>query len=220
VDRDEVERGFWIVREGTYVKSRVLIAELDGEVHPGRLYRFFFGMKEEEGRFRTLQNRVFLLRLRGEVVAQRGDRFLVLDSSGRLTASGKVLHPAVKTTRKDFIRGNLSDLMNRFEIYLVKEKLSEGVSKEEIARMTGRSADIGGSEEVVFIEGKYYFREHLLNLQRKLTDMLEHLNDPVPKAELLRKLSLNEELLNHIISSLEQWHLVEGFLVTIHPSGG
>jgi len=213
IDRSEVERGFWIVREGSYVKSRILIVELEEHLRPGGIYRVFFGMREEEGRFRTLEGSVYLLRLKGEVVSRRGDRLLVLSSSGKLLTSGRVLHPAVEVSAKGFVRKHLGDLLENFEIYLLRERGYRGMRKEEVFSRTGRFPELSGTEEIAVLGDKLYLKEHLLLLLDRLREKLEGTEEAVSKDRILRELSLEEELLSHLLSLLGGWCLREGYLL-------
>lgn len=213
IDRNEVKRGFWIVRKGGYVKSRILIVELEESVRPGGVYRIFFGMREEEGRFRTIEGRVYLLRLRGEVVSRRGDRLLVLNSSGRLLTSGRVLHPAVEISSKGFVRKHLGDLLDNFLIYLLRERGSRGMRREEVISRTGRFPELSGSEEVVVLKDKLYLKEHLLLLADRLGEKLKEAGEAVPKDRVLGELSIEEELLPYLLSLLRGWCVREGYLL-------
>lgn len=213
IDRNEVKRGFWIVRKGGYVKSRILIVELEESVRPGGVYRIFFGMREEEGRFRTIEGRVYLLRLRGEVVSRRGDRLLVLNSSGRLLTSGRVLHPAVEISSKGFVRKHLGDLLDNFLIYLLRERGSRGMRREEVISRTGRFPELSGSEEVVVLKDKLYLKEHLLLLADRLGEKLKEAGEAVPKDRVLGELSIEEELLLYLLSLLRGWCVREGYLL-------
>lgn len=218
IDRNEVRRGFWIVREGGYVKSRILIVELEESVRPGGVYRIFFGMREEEGRFRTIEGRVYLLRLRGEVVSRRGDRLLVLNSSGRLLTSGRVLHPAVEISSKGFVRKHLGDLLDNFLIYLLRERGSRGMRREEVLSRTGRYPELSGSEEVVVLGDRLYLREHLHLLADRLREKLREAGEAVPKDRILRELSIEEEVLPYLLSHLKGWCVREGYL--LRETGG
>ena len=213
IDRNEVKRGFWIVRKGGYVKSRILIVELEESVRPGGVYRIFFGMREEEGRFRTIEGKVYLLRLRGEVVSRRGDRLLVLNSSGRLLTSGRVLHPAVEISSKGFVRKHLGDLLDNFLIYLLRERGSRGMRREEVISRTGRFPELSGSEEVVVLKDKLYLKEHLLLLADRLGEKLKEAGEAVPKDRILGELSIEEELLPYLLSLLRGWCVREGYLL-------
>ncbi len=213
IDRNEVKRGFWIVRKGGYVKSRILIVELEESVRPGGVYRIFFGMKEEEGRFRTIEGKVYLLRLRGEVVSRREDRLLVLNSSGRLLTSGRVLHPAVEISSKGFVRKHLGDLLDNFLIYLLRERGSRGMRREEVISRTGRFPELSGSEEVVVLKDKLYLKEHLLLLADRLGEKLKEAGGAVPKDRILGELSIEEELLPYLLSLLRGWCVREGYLL-------
>ncbi len=213
IDRNEVKRGFWIVRKGGYVKSRILIVELEESVRPGGVYRIFFGMREEEGRFRTIEGKVYLLRLRGEVVSRRGDRLLVLNSSGRLLTSGRVLHPAVEISSKGFVRKHLGDLLDNFLIYLLRERGSRGMRREEVISRTGRFPELSGSEEVVVLKDKLYLKEHLFLLADRLGEKLKEAGEAVPKDRILGELSIEEELLPYLLSLLRGWCVREGYLL-------
>ncbi|HHJ63985.1 MAG TPA: hypothetical protein ENJ61_03670 [Aquifex aeolicus] len=182
-------------------------------MRPGGVYRIFFGMREEEGRFRTIEGKVYLLRLRGEVVSRRGDRLLVLNSSGRLLTSGRVLHPAVEISSKGFVRKHLGDLLDNFLIYLLRERGSRGMRREEVISRTGRFPELSGSEEVVVLKDKLYLKEHLLLLADRLGEKLKEAGEAVPKDRILGELSIEEELLPYLLSLLRGWCVREGYLL-------
>jgi len=209
IDRGEVERGFWILKEGTYVKGKLLIVELKEEVKTGRAYRLFFGMREVEGRFRSVKEGVYLLRLREEVVSRRGDRVIVLDSGGRFLTYGEVLHPKVRVSRKSFIREHIGDLRERFTLYLLREKGAEGLSGEEILSLTG---ELSTPPEAVSVGGRFYLKELVADLSERLRRLLESAEKPPEKAYLLKTLSVNEDLLLRMLSD-GGWRVVEGVVV-------
>ncbi len=209
IDRGEVERGFWILREGTYVKGKLLIVELEEGVKTGRAYRLFFGMREVEGRFRSVKEGVYLLRLREEVVSRRGDRVIVLDSGGRFLTYGEVLHPKVRVSRKSFIREHIGDLRERFTLYLLREKGAEGLSGEEILSLTG---ELSTPPEAVSVGGRFYLKELVADLSERLRRLLESAGKPPEKAYLLKTLSVNEDLLLRMLSD-GGWRVVEGVVV-------
>ncbi len=209
IDRGEVERGFWILKEGTYVKGKLLIVELKEEVKTGRAYRLFFGMREVEGRFRSVKEGVYLLRLREEVVSRRGDRVIVLDSGGRFLTYGEVLHPKVRVSRKSFIREHIGDLRERFTLYLLREKGAEGLSGEEILSLTG---ELSTPPEAVSVGGRFYLKELVADLSERLRRLLESAGKPPEKAYLLKTLSVNEDLLLRMLSD-GGWRVVEGVVV-------
>ncbi len=209
IDRGEVERGFWILKEGTYVKGKLLIVELEEGVKTGRAYRLFFGMREVEGRFRSVNEGVYLLRLREEVVSRRGDRVIVLDSGGRFLTYGEVLHPKVRVSRKSFIREHIGDLRERFTLYLLREKGAEGLSGEEILSLTG---ELSTPPEAVSVGGRFYLKELVADLSERLRRLLESAGKPPEKAYLLKTLSVNEDLLLRMLSD-GGWRVVEGVVV-------
>ncbi len=207
VETDEVERGFLVLKPNTYVKGRSLIISTEAELRDGRVYYTFFGMREVRGRFSPIGEGLYILRLDEEVVARRGDRFVILDSTGRLAGGGEVLHPAVRVRKKRFIREKAELLKENFEAYLLKEMGTEGLSGELFRRMTGRAPNTGRLESISLKVGnRFYHIEMVELLKEKLRSMVdERLTEGslgVPKAEVLERLGLSNELLEHLVSEL------------------
>ena len=218
VETDEVERGFLVLKPNTYVKGRSLIISTEAELRDGRVYYTFFGMREVRGRFSPIGEGLYILRLDEEVVARRGDRFVILDSTGRLAGGGEVLHPAVRVRKKRFIREKAELLKENFEAYLLKEMGTEGLSGELFRRMTGRAPNTGRLESISLKVGnRFYHIEMVELLKEKLRSMVdERLTEGslgVPKAEVLERLGLSNELLEHLVSELPGIRLVGEYIL-------
>ncbi len=173
IDPSQVERGFWVLKPLSYVKSKKLIVRSSTSLKTGKPYYLFFGMREVRGRFSKVVEGLYILKLEEEVVARRGDRFVILDSSGRLGGGGEVLHPAVRVLKKKFIRDNLKLLEESFELYLLKEAGTEGLSAEVLRRTTGRTPDTRVLERnSVKVGGKFYSKEAVELLKERLRQMV------------------------------------------------
>ncbi|MDQ7082056.1 MAG: selenocysteine-specific translation elongation factor [Aquificota bacterium] len=193
VEAGEVERGFWVLKPDTYVKGRSLIISSESELRSGRVYHAFFGMREVKGRFSSIGEGLYILRLEEEVVVRRGDRFVILDSTGRLAGGGEVLHPSVRVKKKGFIRDKVELLRDNFEAYLLREMGTEGLSGELFRRMTGRAPNTGRLEGIsVKVGSRFYSLEVMELLREKLRSMVEKRLDEgsfgILKAEALEKL--------------------------------
>ena len=218
VEKDKVERGYWILKPRSYVKGRVLLVRSDADLRPGKIYSLFFGMREVRGRFRVVGEGVYLLRLSEDVVSRRGDRVVILDSSGRLVGGAEVLHPRVKITKKSFIRENMKHLLEDFEIYLLKELGPEGFEGSYFRRLTGYPPDSKVlQEEATKVGDKFYSKEVLEKLRNKLSTFLrEEMGKGgfgVAKAEVIEKLGLEWDLLDHLLRGLGRYRAVEEYIL-------
>ncbi|NPA41029.1 MAG: selenocysteine-specific translation elongation factor [Aquificae bacterium] len=216
VDADKVERGFWVLKPETYEKSAKLLVHSEEEFKNGKLYYLFFGMREVRGRFSKVSEGLYLLRLEEEVVSRRKDRFAVLSSEGRFAGGGEVLHPKVRILKKGFIRENARELLESFELYLLRESGTEGFSGEYFRKLTGKAPDTKVLEEKgIKIGSRFYDRELLERLKVKLEDFLNKASDEVgvPKAEVVSRFGLREEVLEYVLGSVGGFILVGDFIV-------
>ena len=218
VEKDKVERGYWILKPRSYVKGRVLLVRSDADLRPGRIYSLFFGMRETGGRFRGVVDGIHILRLQDDVVSRRGDRVVILDSSGRLVGGAEVLHPRVKITKKSFIKENLKHLLEGFEIYLLKELGPEGLEGSYFRRLTGYPPDSKIlQEEATKVGDRFYSKEVLKKLRNKLSTFLrEEMGKGsfgVAKAEVIEKLGLDQDLLDHLLRGLGRYRAVEEYIL-------
>ncbi len=218
VEREKVERGFWVLKPGTYAKSRVLLVRSVQDLKPGRVYFLFFGMREVQGRFRMIGEGVYLLRLQREVVSRRGDRAVILSSSGELVGGVEVLHPRVRIAKKSFIRENLKELLYNFELYLLRELGSKGLEVSYFERLTGSPPDEERlSREAVKVEERFYSKGLLGRLRVRLEGLLNREmvegKFGIPKAQVTKVLGLSSDLLHRLIEDLKGYSIVEDFVV-------
>ena len=121
IDHRQIERGFYVLRDGEYRKSNNLLIKSHVPLKKGGIYSLFIGMAEVRGRIREPAEGIYLFRCEREAVTFRGDRVLILDSQGRPLGGGEVLHPSPRILKKEFIVRNLEDLLTGFDRYLRKE---------------------------------------------------------------------------------------------------
>ncbi|RLJ71113.1 selenocysteine-specific translation elongation factor SelB [Hydrogenivirga caldilitoris] len=205
IEHDKVERGSWVLKPDSYVKTRKLVVSSGTSLKSGRVYTLFFGMKEVKGRFSSVGNETYVLRLEDEVVARRGDRFVILDSSGKLEGGAEVLHPLPRILKKGFLRENLKLLINGYEEYLVLELGPEGLSGEFFRRLTGRAPNTGILDKVsVKLGERFYSKEFLGNLKSKVDSFIRAKIKGgvfgVQKAELIERFGLNDVLLEYLLA--------------------
>ncbi|MDQ7038159.1 MAG: selenocysteine-specific translation elongation factor [Aquificota bacterium] len=216
VDGDTVERGFWVLKPNTYRTSRVLIVKTDAKVKPSHLHYLFFGMREVRGRLSPVEEDVYILRTEEPVVARRGDRVVILSSEGRFLGGGEVLHPAVRTAKKSFIRENLRDLLESFEAYLLRESGSEGVKPSTIKKLTGKDPDQKVLTEMgVKVGDRFYSREYVEDLVRRVSRFLEEKKSPwgVGKDLLKERFGITEEMAVYVIQRTGRYRIVENLIL-------
>jgi selenocysteine-specific elongation factor len=115
VDREQVERGDWLVATGSLRPSRFvdvrfeLLPEAAKEFKSGTRVRFHLGASEIIGRLVLLEGRVLApgasalaqLRLEKDAVAARGDRFVIRAySPSRTIGGGAVIDPVAERRRR------------------------------------------------------------------------------------------------------------------------
>jgi len=218
LEASKVERGFWILKPNSYVKGDLLIIKSQEALSPGRLYSVFFGMREVFGKFKRIEEGIYLLKTQEEVVSRRGDKVIILSSSGRLVGGGEVLHPKVIRVSKRFLRENIKEPLESFEVYLLKELGAEGLEGSYFRRLTGLPPDTKVlQKEGVKVGDRFYSKEVLERLRKKMLALLrEELGEGrfgVSKAEVMDKLGLNQDLFEHLLGSLGRYKLIDEFIV-------
>ncbi len=218
IDHREVERGFWVLKPDTYVKTKALIVRSDRERKNGRVYYLFFGMREVRGRFSRVEDDVYILRLEEEVVARRNDRVVVLDSSGSFEGGCEVLHPKARALKKRFIKGNLGLLKESFELFLLKETGLEGFTGKDFRSMTGEAPDVKTLQrEALKVGDRFFSKDIFKRLEEKVRDFvssrLKAGSFGVPRAELLERFGIGPELLEYVIERVPELTLAGEFVV-------
>ncbi len=222
LDPKEVRRGFWVLKEGTYTKTNRLLGQSQEGVPVGKRLHLFFGMKLVEGIFSKVGEDVFLLKLKEEVVAYRGDRALVLKSSGEVVGSFEVLHPAPKRLSKKFIRENLHLLKDRYEEYLLRELLGEGLSQDLFLKLTAEHLKPENLKEAVKVGSRFFHREYLQRIRNSVEEFirgeLKKGRVGVPKAEVLRRFQLREEILDHLLRNSKEFVAIDDLITDLRKS--
>ena len=212
LEAKEVKRGFWVLEENTYIKSKVLILEADREIPVGKPAFFFFGMREVEGKAKKVEGRVYLIYLEEDVVSRRGDRVVALNSQGRFLSGGTVLHPAPKVKKKAFIRSNLSYLKESFLDYLLKEHFKKPLSKTLYLKLTGNKLE-EAKGNVIMLGERLISEEVIDSLQKEMEGILKEVG--ILEAETLRSLvNVDEDLFSFVVESMHNLVRREGpFLI-------
>ena len=219
VDKGSVERGFWVLRPGTYERSENLILKLDAEVSPRGVHYLFFGMREVRARLRRVEGSIYLVRTDQPVVARRGDRVVVMNSEGRFLGGGEVLHPSVRITKKKFVKENLEDLLNSFGTYLLREMGSEGLRPSLMKRLTWEEPDHRTlKERGVKVGDRFYLKEYLEDLFQRLARFLDREFEKdtygVEKEVIKKRFGIDEDLLEHLVERTQRYRIVEGLVVS------
>ncbi len=190
IDRDKVERGFWVLKENTYSLSSRKLVKVYEKVETGKPYFIYFGMREVEGRFRKVNEDVYILLLKEKVVSRRKDRIVILNSEGKPASYGEVLHPNPRTVNKKFIRENFHLLISDFPEYLIKER--GYIDNEEYIKLTGEAMEkpenSENAEKVKNKEKRKLNRERILEIEKKLYGSIWE------KEEVLREGITREEI--------------------------
>ncbi len=129
LDHREIERGFWVLKKGEYRKSEAVIMETDAPLKSGPYYSVFFGMRETRGRFRAVEEGVWVFLSEKNFVAFRDDRVPILGSDGSLIGGGRVLHPSPRILNKRFIKQRVKLLKEDLKEYLKEEQPRKGTAK-------------------------------------------------------------------------------------------
>jgi len=218
VSCEEVRRGYWVLKPGSYLKTSRMVVLSGVDLKPGKPYSLFFGMREVRGHFSRVREEVYLLRIDEEVVVRRGDRVVVLDSSGKLVGGLEVLHPHPRIRKKPFIRENLDLLRDSYEEYLLIEMGLTGLSGSLFRRLTGRAPNTKVLERKSLKVGDRFFSRELVEYARNklesfLKESIKQSRYGVPKAEIIERFGLSDALFEHIISSLKDFRLLGEYVV-------
>ncbi len=205
IEHDEVERGYWVLKPNSYLKTTRMIVRSGGELRSGKPYQLFFGMREVWGRLSEVGEGLYILKTESEIVARRGDRAVVLDSSGGLVGGVEVLHPYPRVLKKAFIRENVALLRDSYEEYLLRELGPEGLRGEFFRKLTGVAPDTRVLDRVSAKVGeRFYSKEFLEKLRDRVEEFvrsrIEEGSFGVPKAELLERFGIGDTLLGYILS--------------------
>jgi selenocysteine-specific elongation factor len=173
VSKDEVARGDWLVTPAAFCESSIIDVRLRAVPRGERVIRerervhFHLGASEVLGRV-TLFGRdelepgeddVAQIRLESPLVAARGDRFVVRWYSPVSTAGGgQVIEPKAHKRRRSDLdsaatlavleRGPAADRI----LAALSERLTQGLTPEEIAARTGASLDEVGTALAELVE--------------------------------------------------------------------
>lgn len=122
LEPSQIKRGFWVLREGEYVRSERIIIYAGNMMESGGIYSLFIGMNEVQGRVKKAADGIYLFSAQRELVAFRSDRVLIINSQGRPIGAGEVLHPCPRNLHRKFIRENRDLLISDLDMYLEREK--------------------------------------------------------------------------------------------------
>ncbi|AHE95749.1 translation elongation factor [Thermocrinis ruber] len=211
VEPSQVERGFVLVKKGQIAKSRHLLVEVEGEMPKGEGSLFFY-MREIKFKRKKVSEKVYLLTLEEPVCAILGDRGPILDASGQLCASYRVIHPKPTVKRKRFIKERLDFLKEDPISYFLSEAGFRGLPLEVLGSLFG--VHINPSKlGAVRIGDKLFAPTVVEGLREKLSAILSTKGGFLPLEELKSSLRVSEELLKYILSQLKGYRLVEGYIL-------
>jgi selenocysteine-specific elongation factor len=211
VEPSQVERGFVLVKKGQIAKSRHLLVEVEGEMPKGEGSLFFY-MREIKFKRKKVSEKVYLLTLEEPVCAILGDRGPILDASGQLCASYRVIHPKPTVKRKRFIKERLDVLKEDPISYFLSEAGFRGLPLEVLSSLFG--VHINPSKlGAVRIGDKLFATTVVEGLKEKLSAILSTKRGFLPLEELKSSLRVSEELLKYILSQLKGYRLVEGYIL-------
>jgi selenocysteine-specific elongation factor len=211
VEPSQVERGFVLVKKRQIAKSRHLLVEVEGEMPKGEGSLFFY-MREIKFKRKKVSEKVYLLTLEEPVCAILGDRGPILDASGQLCASYRVIHPKPTVKRKRFIKERLDVLKEDPVSYFLSEVGFRGLPLEELSSLFG--VHINPSKlRAVRIGDKLFAPTAVEGLKEKLSAILSTKRGFLPLEELKSSLRGSEELLKYILSQLKSYRLVEGYIL-------
>jgi len=211
VEPSQVERGFVLVKKGQIVKSRHLLVEVERELPKGEGSLFFY-MREIKFKRKKVSEKVYLLTLEEPVCAILGDRGPILDASGQLCASYRVIHPKPTVKRKRFIKERLDVLKEDPISYFLSEAGFRGLPLEVLSSLFG--VHINPSKlGAVRIGDKLFATTVVEGLKEKLSAILSTKGGFLPLEELKSSLRVSEELLKYILSQLKGYRLVEGYIL-------
>jgi selenocysteine-specific elongation factor len=211
VEPSQVERGFVLVKKGQIAKSRHLLVEVEGEMPKGEGSLFFY-MREIKFKRKKVSEKVYFLTLEEPVCAILGDRGPILDASGQLCASYRVIHPKPTVKRKRFIKERLDVLKEDPISYFLSEAGFRGLPLEVLSSLFG--VHINPSKlGAVRIGDKLFAPTVVEGLKEKLSAILSTKGGFLPLEELKSSLRVSEELLKYILSQLKGYRLVEGYIL-------
>jgi len=211
VEPYQVERGFVLVKKGQIAKSRHLLVEVDGEMPKGEESLFFY-MREIKFKRKKVSEKVYLLTLEEPVCAILGDRGPILDASGQLCASYRVIHSKPTVKRKRFIKERLDVLKEDPIFYFLSEAGFRGLPLEGLSSLFG--VHINPSKlRAVRIGDKLFAPTVVEGLKEKLSAILSTKRGFLPLEELKNSLRVSEELLKYVLSQLKGYRLVEGYIL-------
>lgn len=211
VEPSQVERGFVLVKKGQVAKSRHLLVEVEREMPKGEGSLFFY-MREIKFKRKKVSEKVYLLTLEEPVCAILGDRGPILDASGQLCASYRVIHPKPTVKRKRFIKERLDVLKEDPISYFLCEAGFRGLPLEGLSSLFG--VHINPSKlRAVRIGDKLFAPTVVEGLKEKLSAILSTKEGFLPLEELKSSLRVSEELLKYILSQLKGYRLVEGYIL-------
>jgi selenocysteine-specific elongation factor len=211
VEPSQVERGFVLVKKGQIAKSRHLLVEVDGEMPKGEGSLFFY-MREIKFKRKKVSEKVYLLTLEEPVCAILGDRGPILDASGQLCASYRVIHPKPTVKRKRFIKERLDVLKEDPISYFLSEAGFRGLPLEGLSSLFG--VHINPSKlGAVRIGDKLFAPTVVEGLKEKLSAILSTKGGFLPLEELKSSLRVSEELLKYVLSQLKGYRLIEGYIL-------
>jgi len=211
VEPSQVERGFVLVKKGQIAKSRHLLVEVEGEMPKGEGSLFFY-MREIKFKRKKVSEKVYLLTLEEPVCAILGDRGPILDASGQLCASYRVIHPKPTVKRKRFIKEHLDVLKEDPISYFLSEAGFRGLPLEGLSSLFG--VHINPSKlRAVRIGDKLFAPTVVEGLKEKLSAILSTKGGFLPLEELKSSLRVSEELLKYVLSQLKGYRLVEGYIL-------
>jgi selenocysteine-specific elongation factor len=211
VEPSQVERGFVLVKKGQIAKSRHLLVEVEGEMPKGEGSLFFY-MREIKFKRKKVSEKVYLLTLEEPVCAILGDRGPILDASGQLCASYRVIHPKPTVKRKRFIKERLDVLKEDPISYFLSEAGFRGLPLEGLSSLFG--VHINPSKlGAVRIGDKLFATTVVEGLKEKLSAIFSTKGGFLHLEELKSSLRVSEELLKYVLSQLKGYRLVEGYIL-------
>ncbi|ADC89364.1 selenocysteine-specific translation elongation factor [Thermocrinis albus DSM 14484] len=211
VDVKQVKRGDMLVKKGEAIKTRRLIAHVRGKLPEG-VKTLFHWMREVKFRGRRVEESIYLLDLEEPVVAFVGDMGPILDSSGKLCGSYRVLHPLPIRRSSNFIRQNVDLLTNHLASYMLKEAGVKGVELKRISSAYGRHVN-PQKLRAVRVGDKLYDPSVVENLKKRLRDILTKAEYPLHVEEVRSLLGIDQVLLQFLLEDTKGYRRVEGYIL-------
>jgi selenocysteine-specific elongation factor len=211
IDHKLVERGFWLVKRGELLKTKITLISAYG-IKPGKEYTFFFGMRGVSGIPRHIHEDVYMIRLSQPVVCVRSDRGAILDSSGRFVCGYKLLDPNPKRLSKAFVKKHLHLLKEDPITYYLLESGVKGMSIKELSAYFGRAINPQHTQSVR-IGDILYHPDILKQVKERLLDLIQNSKGVIKLAEVVSKLKITQGMLGYILKDLRGYTVVEGYLL-------